>query len=73
MTCHASLSSLCIGGEATVMYLDAVDKGTPLCGPCIAAATRLGMNPKADRRAVQRIPEWRKRSLAKDMTWRSVA
>lgn len=74
MNCHANLSSLCTGGEATVMYLDAVEKGQPMCGPCISAATRLGMNPVSDRRAVQRIPAWRQRSLAKDLTgWRSVA
>jgi hypothetical protein len=79
MTCHAGLASLCINGEAQPLYLDGVPDKTYLCGPCVAAATRLGMNPISDRRRVPRVPvatevavpEWRRRGLAKALdSWR---
>jgi hypothetical protein len=58
--CHAGTASLCIGGEATEFWIDNVLTNAPervfLCGPCTAAATRLGMSPRADRRRVPRIP-----------------
>ena len=73
MNCHAGLASLCVHGDASPMYLDAVADKTFLCGPCIAAATRLGMNPRADRRAVVRIPLWRQRDLSRDETGRVFA
>jgi hypothetical protein len=63
MTCHAAIATLCIGGEASPVYID--NEKVWACGPCIAAATRLGMDPVADRRARPRIPAWRQRDLAK--------
>lgn len=50
------------------VYLDGVPKGQDLCSPCVAYAERAGMNPVADRRAVARIPAWRQRDMAKDLT-----
>lgn len=64
------LATDCTDEPARVVYLDGVPKGQSLCEPCIAFAARVGMNPVADRRAVERIPEWRKRSLARDFTGR---
>lgn len=63
MTC-VSMASDCAGTPTKGVYLNAVDRFQRMCQPCIDFATRAGMNPR-DRRAVERLPEWRKRSLAK--------
>ena len=69
MTCQ-KIATDCIGEPARRVYLDAVEKGQDLCEPCIAAATRMGMNPVADRRSAPRIPAWRQRDLSRDQTGR---
>jgi len=67
------MASDCTDQPVRRVYLDGIPKGQDLCEPCIAFATRIGMNPVADRRRVQRIPEWRRRGIAKDLTWRATA
>ena len=61
-----SMAIDCTGQPTKGVYLDVRERFVHLCEPCIAVAQRMGMNPR-DRRAVVRIPAWRRRSLAKIM------
>lgn len=48
------IATLCTGRPDRLVYLDGVRDGVRLCGPCVDAAARLGMNPVPDRRRVPR-------------------
>lgn len=65
--CTAHMAADCTLEGVRTVYLDGVEKGVWACEPCVSYAARVGMNPVADRRSVARIPEWRRRSLAKIM------
>ena len=63
--CTAQMAIDCTGEAVAYKYLDEVEKGQRLCAPCLSYAAKVGMNPKDDRRAVTRVPQWRKRNLAR--------
>lgn len=74
MTCSAVLASAC-DGPTSIVYLGSRREPMAVCTACGEVASRLGMEPRAeyDRRAVQRMPEWRRRSLAKVLDHGAVA
>lgn len=49
-----SIATACTGTATRLVYLDGIPDGQHMCDECVAFATRIGMNPVADRRRVPR-------------------